>query len=139
LLPTPPAGLSVLSSRIAPAQMRLKLSLPISATAGMSTISKPNRRTPLTTVFTATGQSVAATRSVPAGMTRPRIRRATPNFRRVSALIFDPPLLLCGGVTMPLADNKNQPMGDDREVERSKSGRAVLQQDQAVSACSNPL
>src|SRR5262249_35751633 len=41
----------------------------------------------LTTVFPASGQSVVATRSVPAGMIRPTIRRATPNFSRVSALI----------------------------------------------------
>src|SRR5262249_31428935 len=58
----------------------------MSATAGISMISKPNRRMPLTTVFTAIGQSVAATSSVPAGITRPRIRRATPNFRRHNGL-----------------------------------------------------
>jgi hypothetical protein len=80
---TPPAGLSVLRRRIAPAQMRSKLSLPISATAGIIMISKPNRRMLLSTVFTATGQSVIATKSVPAGMMRPRMSKATPNFRRV--------------------------------------------------------
>jgi hypothetical protein len=46
-------------------------------------ISKPNRRMLLSTVFTATGQSVIATKSVPAGMMRPRMSKATPNFRRV--------------------------------------------------------
>jgi hypothetical protein len=66
--------------------------LPISATAGMSMISKPSKRMLLTTVFTASGQSVAATRSVPAGMIKPTISRATPNFSRVSALIS---ILLC--------------------------------------------
>ena len=68
---------------MAPAQMRSKLSLPISATAGMIMISKPNRRMLLSTVFTARGQSVAATASVPAGMMSPRMRSATPNFSRV--------------------------------------------------------
>ncbi len=42
---------------------------------------------PLTTVFTATGQSVAATSTVPAGMTSPRSSNAIPSFSRVSALI----------------------------------------------------
>jgi hypothetical protein len=53
----------------------------------MSMISKPSKRMLLTTVFTASGQSMAATRSVPAGMIKPTISRATPNFSRVSALI----------------------------------------------------
>jgi hypothetical protein len=86
-LPTPPAGLSVLRNRIAAAQIRSKLSLPMSAMAGITMISKPNRRMLLSTVFTAIGKSVATTASVPAGMMRPRMSRATPNFRRVSGLI----------------------------------------------------
>lgn len=96
--------------------MRSKLSFPISAIAGTSTISKPNRRMLLTTVFTAIGQSVAATRSAPAGMIRPRIRRATPNFRRGGAHLHSP-LLLYGSVTMPLPRDKNQSIGGNRDVD----------------------
>src|SRR5437588_2061619 len=77
--------------------MRSKLSLPINATAGMIMISKPNRRMLLSTVFTASGQFVPATASVPAGMMRPRMSRATPNFRRVSGLMRLPPLLSAAG------------------------------------------
>src|SRR5262249_9899468 len=100
--------------------MRSKLSLPMSATAGISTISKPNRRMPLTTVFTATGQSVAATRSVPAGITKPRMRRATPNFRRVEALIST---LLCFATAASpcrFLVTKTSSMGGDREVDARK-------------------
>src|SRR5215831_17934371 len=85
--------------------MRSKLSLPMSATAGISMISKPNRRMPLTTVFTAIGQSVAATSSVPAGITRPRIRRATPTSggcRRSFRLSF----AFYGSVTMAVSGQR---------------------------------
>jgi hypothetical protein len=89
--PTSPAGFIVFRKTLAALTIRSKFSLPMIAAAGIAMISNPNRRMPLTTVFTLVGQPVAATSKVPAGMIKPRSNNAMPSFRRMLAFIARPP------------------------------------------------